>query len=195
MHLLVVSLLITTYNQPAPPRDFGGAETPDFAALFREYYPRVYNYLRYRVPSPQDTEDLVSAVFERAYANRAKFNPARGEFAAWLFRIAHNTLVNYYRSHQRRSIWEGAEELPEDLVQPESSPEGQFIQKEALVRLWHGLAQLNERDQEIITLKFAGQLGNKEIGEVMALKEKTVSVVLLRAVRRLQEIVGQEATK
>jgi RNA polymerase sigma factor (sigma-70 family) len=52
---------------------------------------------------------------------------------------------------------------------------------------------LRERDQEVISLKFAGRLSNKEIGQIMDLKEKTVSVVLLRAVRRLQKEIKKEA--
>jgi RNA polymerase sigma factor (sigma-70 family) len=65
--------------------------------------------------------------------------------------------------------------------------------KETIVQLLQGLERLNERDQEVITLKFAGKLSNKEIGEIMDMKEKTVSVALLRAMRRLrQEIEPRE---
>ena len=68
---------------------------------------------------------------------------------------------------------------------PAPSPETQVIQGESVARLLRGLRDLSQRDQEVITLKFAGGLSNKEIGEIMELKEKTVSVVLLRAMRRL----------
>ena len=71
-----------------------------------------------------------------------------------------------------------------------------MVQKETLAQLLQGIEHLNERDQEIISLKFAGRLGNKEIGEIMDLKEKTVSVVLLRAVRRLRQyMIDKEATQ
>ena len=45
---------------------------PDFAALFQQFYPNIYNYLRYRVNSVEDAEDLIGTVFERAFANRRK---------------------------------------------------------------------------------------------------------------------------
>ena len=90
---------------------------------------------------------------------------------------------------QRRSAWETVTAMPEDLVTPESVPETQIIQQETVAQLLQGLAQLSERDQEIISLKFAGRLSNQEIGHIMELKEKTVSVVLLRAMRRLQQQV------
>lgn len=165
----------------------------DFAALFQQYHPRVYTYLRYRVNVPEDAEDLLSAVFEKAFTHRAQFDPNKGAFSTWLFRIAHNTLTNYYRSSQRRSAWETDAELPPDLVTAEDSPETQLLQQETVAQLLNGLSGLSERDQEVISLKFAARLSNKDIGQIMDLKEKTVSVVLLRAMRRLQKEVQELA--
>lgn len=164
----------------------------DFAELFKEYYPRIYNYLRYRVNPPEDAEDLISVIFERAYVHREKFDPDKGAFSTWLFQIAHNTLANYYRTHQRRSVWEAERGLPDDLVASQTSLEAQVIKQETIRHLLQSLEHLNERDREIISLKFAGHLGNQEIGQIMDLKEKTVSVVLLRAMRRLQHQIEEE---
>ena len=77
---------------------------------------------------------------------------------------------------------------------PVSPPETQVIQAETIRRLLRNLRHLSERDQEVITLKFAGQLSNKEIGQVMGLKEKTVSVVLWRAMQRLHHQLEETAT-
>lgn len=165
----------------------------DFAQLFRQYYPRIYNYLRYRVNSREDTEDLISLVFEKAYSRRQQFNAAKGSFSTWLFAIAHYTLANYYRTRQRRGVWETEEELPEDLVKPDSSLEAQMIQQEIIMQLLQSVGRLGERDQEIISLKFAGRLSNQEIGQIMNLPEKNVSVVLFRAMHRLQQHVGKGA--
>lgn len=163
--------------------------TVHFAELFRQYYPRIYNYLRYRVALQEDAEDLANIVFERAYTHRESFNPEKGAFSTWLFRIAHNTLANYHRSLQRRLAHETEGDLSPDLVAPRPSLEVEVIQRETITRLLQGLERLNERDQEVISLKFAGQLTNKEIGQIMSLREKTVSVVLWRAMRRLQQQV------
>jgi RNA polymerase sigma-70 factor (ECF subfamily) len=165
----------------------------DLAELFQYYYPRIYNYLRYRLSSVQDAEDLIGAIFEQAYARRDRFDSSKGAFSTWLFRIAHNMLVDHYRQHQRRSTWETGAEIPTDLVTPEPSPEAQIVHQEALLVMLRCLERLSERDQEIIRLKFAGKLRNTEISEIMGMPEKTVSVVLLRAVRRLRQEMEQEA--
>jgi RNA polymerase sigma-70 factor (ECF subfamily) len=184
-----VNINSNTATQQAHPVEPG----LDFAELFRQYYPRVYNYLRYRVYSREDTEDLISLVFEKAYTHRQQFDAAKGLFSTWLFGIAHHSLANYYRTRQRRGVWETEEELPEDLVKPDSSPEMQMIQQEIVVQLLQGLDHLGERDQEVISLKFAGRLSNQEIGQIMNLPEKNVAVVLFRAMRRLQQHVGRAA--
>lgn len=188
---------VTTLQQAVKPKlNNKEMSEKNLAGLFQEYYPRIYNYLRYRVNSVDDAEDLIGVVFEKAYTHRDQFDSEKGAFSTWLFRIAHNTLANFYRTHQRRSAWESESGLPPDLVTPEPSPESQVLQKEALAQLMQGIEHLSERDQEIISLKFAGRLGNKEISEIMNIKEKTVSVVLLRAVRRLRQyMIGKEATQ
>jgi len=165
----------------------------DLAELFEYYYPRIYNYLRYRLSSVEDVEDLIGAIFERAYAHQYRFDSSKGAFSTWLFRIARNMLVDHYRQRQRRSTWETGAEIPADLVAPEPSPEAQVIHHEALITMLRCLERLSERDREIISLKFAGKLRNTEISEIMEMREKTVSVVLLRAVRRLRQEMEQEA--
>ena len=187
MEFLIAVILSTTTDE-----DELNAKL-DFAEFFRQYYPRIYNYLRYRVSTPEDVEDLISTVFEKAYTHREQFDAAKGTFSTWLFGIAHNTLANYYRTRQRRATWETTSDLPGDFVTAESSLETQVIQKETVAQLLQGLSRLSERDQEVISLKFAGRLSNRDIGRIMDLKEKTVSVVLLRAMRRLQKQLEETA--
>lgn len=165
----------------------------NLANLFEQHYPRIYNYLRYRVRVKEDAEDLIGTIFEQAFKNRASFDPNKGTFSAWLFRIARNELVSHHRKQRNRLALEIDAEFPTDLVTTDSSPENQLVQKETMRHLLQCLDRLSERDQEIISLKFAGRLRNKEIGEIMELKEKTVSVVLLRAVRRLRKEMEKES--
>ena len=114
-------------------------------------------------------------------------------FSTWLFRIAHNVLVSHYRRSESRTAWEAGTEVPVDLVSAEPSPEAQVLQKESLVQLLRCLERLSDRDQDVISLKFAGKLRNKEIGEIIGMQEKTVSVVLLRAMQRLRQEIEKEA--
>ncbi|MCB0212073.1 MAG: sigma-70 family RNA polymerase sigma factor [Anaerolineae bacterium] len=181
-------------KETAPAKTDAPSPELDFADLFRSYYRRMYNYLSYRVGAKDDVEDLISVVFEKAYVHRDQYDSTKGAFSTWLFRIARNTLANYYRTRQRRSAWEADSEIPDDFASGEAQPETQIIRREDIIKLLHGVEQLNERDQEIISLKFAGRLNNDEIGTIMDMTANNVGVVLYRALRRLQKQLQENAS-
>ncbi len=78
------------------------AEPAAFAAIYDHYFPRVYNYVRYRVSDAETADDLTAQVFERALVNIGRYRPKRGPFAAWLFAIARNAVSDYLRAQRRR---------------------------------------------------------------------------------------------
>ena len=73
----------------------------DFAELYRDYLPRVLNYMRVRVGDEALAQDLAATTFERAFAKRGQLRN-RDAFAAWLFRIARNELRQHFRRRGRR---------------------------------------------------------------------------------------------
>src|SRR4051812_41967523 len=81
-----------------------------FAALYDLYFPRVYNYARYRVRDPMLADDITSQAFEHALSALGTFDARRAPFGAWLFAIVRNTLRDHLRS-TRRQRW-----LPLDLL-------------------------------------------------------------------------------
>lgn len=159
----------------------------DFANLFREHYPKVYRYVRYRVDNDTVAEDLTAEVFERAFRSRESYDPARSAFSTWVGQIAHNWVNNYLLTRQRRDPLETdlSDEI-ERLPSTESSPESQVIRQEVVARLLECLKRLTERDRQIVALRFGADTRNKQIAELMGLKEHSVSVILLRALERLR---------
>jgi RNA polymerase sigma factor (sigma-70 family) len=163
------------------------AARPDFANLFRTHYPRIYRYVRYRVDDDVIAEDLTSEIFERAYRFLDTYDPARAAFSTWITQIAHNWVNNHLVSQQRRDQHEAVtEDDMESLPSAEASPEAQVVAREAIQRLLICLERLVARDRQIVALRFGSDVRNKEIAELMGLKEHTVSVILLRALERLR---------
>lgn len=160
---------------------------PDFAELFREYYPRVYRYVRYRVDDDIISEDLTSGVFERAYRYRQRYDPARASFATWITRIAQNWVNNFLANQKRRQRFEiESDERLESLPDAALSPEDYVIRSEAIQRLLLCLERLSDRDRQVVALRFGMSIRNKEIAELLDLKEHTVSVIVLRTLERLR---------
>ena len=157
----------------------------DFASLFDEYYPKLYAYIRSQVASQEIAEDITAGAFERAFRSNHTYDADKGSFATWLFRIGRNLVINHYASTSRKPVPYNLDEAVE-VSATDPSPEQQIIRKEQRQVLLDLLSSLPERDQEIISLKFFGRLPNKKIAEVMDLKEKTVSVIILRALQKLK---------
>ncbi|MGE5423457.1 MAG: RNA polymerase sigma factor [Ignavibacteriales bacterium] len=164
--------------------------TDIFADIFDRYYNRIYKYMRYRVKSKQEAEDLCSQVFERVMQKIDTYNPARGPFEIWLFSIAQNTANTYYRQQKRR-IWFSLESIS-DLPSGQHDPEEEVVHGEEQSRLLAALSSLDERERNIIALKFAGGLKNREIAELMGLSDSNTGVILYRSLHRLREILKSE---
>ena len=155
-----------------------------FAAVYDHYFKPLYNYVRYRVQDAKAAEDITSQVFERALARIGGYRPERGEFAGWLFTIARNAVSDHLRSARRRR-W-----LPLDLVgslaSDEPPPDEVSVRHETWDRVLKAVARLEDRERELIGLKFGARLTNRQIADLTGLTESNVSVILYRAVRRLR---------
>ena len=156
-----------------------------FRKLYDYYFPKVYAYIGYRVGRVQDIEDLTSETFLKAIERLDGF-ACRGEgsFSAWLFRIAHNVVNDFYRRDQRAEESVPLEDLPE-LEANSRSPAEALLRKERFALLRRLIGTLPRRRQEVITLKFFGGLRNREIAEVLGLDERTVASHLCRGLEDL----------
>jgi RNA polymerase sigma-70 factor (ECF subfamily) len=158
-----------------------------FEHLYNHYFPRVYAYICYRVARQQDGEDLVADTFLKAVEamgqGRFQWRHA-GSFAAWLFRIAHNSVSDFQERGRKWGDMMPLADAPE-LRAGEPMPEEWALQREQFAHLRTLLDTLSPRRKEIIMLKFYGGLRNSEIAEVLALNEHTVASHLCRGLEDL----------
>jgi RNA polymerase sigma factor (sigma-70 family) len=170
----------------------GPLSISEIEELFREYHPKVYAYIRYRLNDDQEAEDLTSDILERALTRLSTYDPQRGAFSTWLFSIAHNMWVNHIKKWNRRGAFQvDYTNAMENRPDPKASPEQDVVRQEQTERMLSCLGTLPERQQEILTLRFAGQLNNREIAQVLDMNERTVSVYILRALRSMRQQLAE----
>jgi RNA polymerase sigma-70 factor (ECF subfamily) len=159
-----------------------------FREIYAFYLPKVYAYVNYRVNRAQDAEDLASSVFLKVVERLDKFEwRGQGSFAAWLFKIAHDLVVDHYRQYSNDPQDIGTGELA-DTTPAALLPVDQMVQKVEFTHLKHLISQLSPRRQEIVTLKFYGGLRNVEIAQVLGLDEHTIASHLCRALNDLHQM-------
>jgi len=162
----------------------------DFAILYRQYLPRVLNYVRMRVGDEPLAQDLTAATFERAFAKRGQLRDHQA-FAGWLFRIARNEVAQHYRRQGKR----GAQvdlAAAYGVAAGGPLPEEEALKQRELAVLLAAVERLSTREQEIIRLKFVAGLTNRSIAKAMRLSESNVAVILYRAIRRLRATLPAE---
>ncbi|HML20759.1 MAG TPA: sigma-70 family RNA polymerase sigma factor [Aggregatilinea sp.] len=163
-----------------------------FRVLYQRYFPRVFAYTAYRIGRNQDTEDVVAETFALVVEKIGQFEwRGDGSFAAWLFRIAHSRVQQFYRQRHVRHEPVPLDDLP-DIESHLPSPDQVFADKERFWELRQAIEMLSPRKQEIVTLRFFGELRNREIAAVLGLDERTVASHLSRAVEDLQRMYQPE---
>jgi RNA polymerase sigma-70 factor (ECF subfamily) len=136
---------------------------------------RVYAYAAYRIGAGPDAEDVTSETFERALRYRDSFDPRRGDPAAWLVGIARRCIVDAAVQHEAATT-----ELPERWLEGEDDLSLDRLELRAAI------AQLDERDRELVALRYGADLTARQIGELIELKTNAVEVALHRALARLR---------
>ena len=157
------------------------AEEIDWEATYREYLPRVYNFFRYRLGDRAIAEDLTAATFEKAWRGRFRFRRDLSAFSTWLFSIARNVAIDYFRRKEPDLSLEGIREHAdptslEELVQ----------RKHDSTRLSALLSQLPTREREVVAFKYGAGLNNREIARLTHLSESNVGIILYRVVAKLR---------
>lgn len=169
---------------PDPQAQARGSLAVPFEVFYAATFPKVYAFMRCHVASADIAQDLVSRVFVKAYKHRN--NVPVDASTEWVFRIAHTTLIDYWRvEHRRDAVSVSIDEI---AVQPASglNPEVTYERKQRLVHLFRLMSELSEEDRVALGLKFGAQQTNREIARILDLSEGAVSMRLLRALRQLR---------
>lgn len=157
------------------------------AAIYQEHFDRVYRYIALRVGDRMEAEDLTQQVFLKAMESLASFRWRGSPLIAWLFRIAHNVVIN----HLRRAAKREASPLDEQMVAAVDRPEAVVELKLTLEQLNRAMEQLTELQRQVIALRFAGGLSLAETARAMDKKEGAIKALqhsALNALRRTLKV-------
>lgn len=143
---------------------------------------RVYAYVAYRIGDGADAEDVTSDVFERALRYRRSYDPKKGRPLTWLLRIAARCI------HDRAIASAPNAEVPD--VADGSDLESDVVRRITVSKM---VARLDERDRELIALRYGADLTSRQVGEILGMKTNAVEVAVHRALDRLRGYADQDA--
>jgi RNA polymerase sigma-70 factor (ECF subfamily) len=162
-----------------------------FGELYQEYVDRIYSYIYYRVSNHHDAEDLTARTFQQALSHIGRYVNRGVPFSAWLYRIAHNMVANWYRSRNRRKFI-SLDDLVLVSTRRNSSPDTVAERNEERAALLRAIGRLPEARQQLLILKFTERLSNREIGQVMGRTEGAIKSLYHRTLLALRDELKEE---
>ena len=156
-----------------------------FGALYEKYIDQIYNYIYYRTSNGKDAEDICSRVFIRALNHIERYEDRGYPFSAWLYRIAHNLVVNWYRDSERTDEISLLDQYPPPTV--DGSVEESIEKMDETDRLLGIINDLPEDRKELLVLKHVEGLTNYEIGEIMDRTEGAIKALYHRTLETLRD--------
>jgi RNA polymerase sigma factor (sigma-70 family) len=163
------------------------ADREAFLILYDRYVARVERYIAVRIGSAE-VEDLVGTTFERALARMHTYRPQRGTFAAWLFAIAHNAVVDRHRAAGR------VVELDASLqvISSEPGPEVLAEEHERARHVRRLLEQLPPDQRDALALRYGGGLRFSEVGRSLGRSESAAKMLVQRGLAAMRAAMHEE---
>lgn len=163
-----------------------GGDFEAFGELYGIFIEKIYRYVFYQVRDKMTAEDITEEVFLKAWKAIKSCKGKELTFSAWLYRIAHNQVVDHFRSQRKR--------LPPDVddltnIRDTGQRMESMVENEQLLEL---VACLPEQQRQVIILKFIEGVDNREIGQIMGKRQGAVRALQMRALTALRRQLSGE---
>ena len=155
--------------------------------LYEDNFDRIYRYIVLKIGDRTEAEDMTQQVFLNAIQSISSYNWKGMPFSSWLYRIAHNQVVDHLRKKSRRIIVP----LNESLPAHEPNPGHVAEQKIAIEEVAAAAKGLTLAQQEVISLRFGGELSVAEVAIAMRRSEGAVKALQHSAIAALRKALGK----
>lgn len=152
--------------------------------VYIEFKDKVTRYVRGKIGSEYDSEDVVSDVFVKVFNGLSDFNENKESLSTWIYTITRNAVIDYFRASKQLC------ELPEELCS-EDETEQNMINTEMLERLADALERLAERERDVIVLHYYGGRTLKDIARTMGISYSYIKLIHSNALKALRKYIDE----
>ena len=155
------------------------------ASLYDEYFDRIARYIYVRLGDHHEAEDLAGEVFLRALKSLKSYKERGIPMQAWLFKIAHNVLVDHYRKNKRMTTVS----IDDVTVEARDNPAVSAERKIEMERVSKAMKELTPTQREVVQLRFFGGLSSREVGGILGKSDGAVREMQRAAVEKLRRLL------
>jgi len=157
-----------------------------FDQLYEYYLPRIFGFVYNRTGNKEIAEDITSQTFMKAMTKIKTFTYKGFTFGAWLYRIAHNNLIDFYRKNPHQV------DIEMNRLESDENVHNDAEQAEKQEIILDAIRHLPEQYQQVLTLKYFEELTNEEIADILGCKKATLAVKLHRSLKALKKIMKKD---
>ena len=166
-------------------------EEAAFAALYEHFSDAIYRYVSFKTGNPVEAEDITGAVFVKMLESIRSYKPRGHPFSSWLYRIAHNLVVDYFRVKGRRKTT--TLDKTENTVGASEEELDSYVDvRIAMSRVGEAMEDLTDLQREVISLRFAAGLSVRETAKAMSKKENAVKALQHAGIKKLRRTLNPE---
>ncbi|MBX4188162.1 MAG: RNA polymerase sigma factor [Candidatus Doudnabacteria bacterium] len=158
-----------------------------FGKIYDHFSDKLYRFIFFRVGHKELAEDILADTFVKAWTKITSVSSAKA-FTSWLYQIAKNNVIDYYRVKKVTINLEEVVEVLEDAASPVDDA-NMMIEQKIVIEL---IEELPEDQRQIIRYKFFEDLENIEIAQIMGKSEGSVRVIQHRAINKLKDLLNKK---
>lgn len=156
-----------------------------YGRLFKECYEDIYDYVIRRVSNRNDAEDITMQVFTSGLKAVSSYEDRGHSAKAWLYRIAHNAVVDHFRTLKQAVELDSVPEIPD-----ESDIEEKLSAREEVLGVYREITKLPAAQAEVLILRFIEDMSVAEAAMVLDKKEVTVRALQFKGINNLKKKLG-----
>jgi RNA polymerase sigma-70 factor, ECF subfamily len=161
-----------------------------FTQIYDIFFDKIYRYIFFRIRKQAESEDLTQEVFIKALRAISSYKIGKTPFAAWLFSIAHNQVIDFMRKNKRyqsTSLEEAA------TVIGTEDPVMETEQKFEIAELTEAINLLSPAQQEVISLRFIADLPIADVARITGKSDGTIKALQFNATLALRKFLIEKA--
>lgn len=176
-------------DEPQLVRQAKTGDSEAFGSLYDAYLERIYRFVYFRVEDQQTAEDITSQVFLKAWENLGRFHIGGAPFLAWLYTIAHNAVIDYYRTRKVTAAL--------DDVRLSDPGHAEFVENgiDSAVEMDSikiALQTLTDDQRQVLLLKFIDEMSNEEIARHLGKREGAIRALQMRGLKALAKRLAEK---
>ncbi len=155
-----------------------------FTQLYEAYFDKIYRYVSFRVRNDMEAEDMTQQVFMKVLNSISSYKSQGVPFSSWVYRIAHNLVVDFMRQQNKKATVdiEGLQ-----LISPAEDTQSVLEKQADVAAVKEASRQLTASQQEVLSLRFAGELSISECAKIMGKSEGAIKALQHSAVQALRK--------